>query len=508
MCYNPKIFYFTKEHVNSFHSFAQLRFEDVRNSTGKYIESRTIKCGKCEECLEEKRLNWTKRLVADLFSLKSKFYFLTLTYDAEHVPVIPFGKKFQKYQTKKQTYNIYTQHLSDVCESVTLGSNNEYISHKLKSGVFIPPQPSNKRWRYNEAKLRYQCRYEDFEPVSEIFQMVHSKYDVDLFLKRFRINMKRLGLDVTCKFRYALVSEYGCAGERPHYHAIIYGFPHNYSDIAIRDCLRASWSNGFIKLDKPKISAIRYVTKYMYSKSVVPKGCPQNFRLFSSGIGSDFDPLKLTCDEDLTQMFVPMGKNGSFKFVSIPLQCLAYYYKKEVNCPLYESYKRKINDVDLCVRSFGSCGMFRDTDALRVLPKHCTSMLQALRNVRLSSLTPSWMYTALDEKEHVLKEQYDFELNYSYAIEAFEQHKSVPPVGVRRKYTQLIAQCKKLLEKCSASLQKPVRAKMREIRYFYKCLFKSYTYDEYWSNWLVCNDVWIQRHMLPHRRIVANECPF
>lgn len=508
MCYNPKIFYFNKERVGSFHTYTQLRFETIMNSYGHYYESRVIKCGKCEECLEEKRLNWSKRLVADLFSLKSKFYFLTLTYDAEHVPVIPVGKKFQKYQTKKQTYNIYTQHLSDVCESVTLGSNNEYISHKLKHGEFIPPQPRNKKWRYNEAKLRYKCRYEDFEPVPECFQMVHSKYDVDLFLKRFRINMKRMGLDLTNKLRYALVSEYGCAGERPHYHAIIYGFPHHYPDMAIRDCLRASWSNGFIKLDKPKVSAIRYVTKYMYSKSVVPKGCPQNFRLFSSGIGSDFDPERLTCDDDLTQMFVPMGKNGAFKFVTIPAQCLAFYYKKIVKCPIYEAWHRKVHNLSMCAKIYGECNGIEDWKQFLNLPKYCVSMLQAVTARRIKSISPSWMYSTIDEKAHELKEQQDFEVNYSYAIEALERGTSVPPVKVRVKYSQLLAQCKKLLDKCSLALQKPIRARMREIRYHYRRIFASYTYESYWSTWLQVNDPWIQSHMLPHSRISANVCPF
>lgn len=508
MCYNPKTFYFTRERVNTFHTFVQARFEELTHSTGKYIESRQVDCGKCEECLEKKRLNWTKRLVADLFSLKSKFYFLTLTYDAAHVPVIPVGKKFQKYQTKKQTYNIYTQHLSDVCETVTLGSNNEYISHKLKHGVFVPPQPRNKKWQYNEAKLRYECRYEDFEPVSDSFLMVHSKYDVDLFLKRFRINMKRMGLDLTDKLRYALVSEYGCAGERPHYHAIIYGFPHHYPDMAIRDCLRASWNNGFIKLDKPKVSAIRYVTKYMYTKSVVPKGCPQNFRLFSSGIGSDFDPARITCDVDLTQMFVPMGKRGVFKFVSIPLQCLSYYYKKQVNCPVYEAYKRKVNDVGLCVRSFGSCGIHKDGHAVRVLPKYCTSMLHALCSSRLVSLSPSYLYSTIDQHEHKIEDFRIRQLDIRHALESFQTGKSVPSESCRVRKARQIKAVKMLMDKCSESLRKPLRNRLREVLYRFEKLELTYTYDRYWKYFLRC-DEWTQRHVVrPSAYSLANVCPF
>lgn len=47
----------------------------------------TVPCGKCLICLQNKRADWTFRLTEELRDAKSA-NFLTLTYDAEHIPLL------------------------------------------------------------------------------------------------------------------------------------------------------------------------------------------------------------------------------------------------------------------------------------------------------------------------------------------------------------------------------------------------------------------------------------
>ena len=50
-----------------------------------------FKCGKCPECLEDSRRDWSVRLQLHTFFSGETPYFCHLTYDNKHVPVNEFG---------------------------------------------------------------------------------------------------------------------------------------------------------------------------------------------------------------------------------------------------------------------------------------------------------------------------------------------------------------------------------------------------------------------------------
>lgn len=109
------------------------------------------------------------------------------------------------------------------------------------------------------------------------------KKDVQDFLKRFRKSIEPF------KIRYFVVSEYGPKTLRPHYHMLLFNYPH-LLDNKLDEYIRTSWRNGFIRVDPVNPARINYVTSYCLDSSTLPKGYVKNFMLCSRrpGIGSGY----------------------------------------------------------------------------------------------------------------------------------------------------------------------------------------------------------------------------
>lgn len=145
--------------------------------------------------------------------------------------------------------------------------------------------------------------------------------DVQLFLKRFRIRLDRMGY--TRDFRVVYVGEYGHNYHRPHYHLLIWNIKpdkdHKYF-ILLR-ALRRSWNNGFVynKIVSPEYTAqhhgkpekcFEYVAKYIDKGCEVPEGCNPVFLCQSTkegGIGSPFIRRHAS--------YLQTSLNKDFKFV-------------------------------------------------------------------------------------------------------------------------------------------------------------------------------------------------
>lgn len=120
--------------------------------------------------------------------------------------------------------------------------------------------------------------------------------EVQLFLKRFRINLVRRGYRE--RIRYVFVGEYGKPEHlsRPHYHAILWNLHQN--DVVqfreIRELLERSWSKGFIfsrLVDAGDNKTFYYTAKYLRKDCFVPDGCNPTFVCSSNrngGIGAAY----------------------------------------------------------------------------------------------------------------------------------------------------------------------------------------------------------------------------
>ena len=118
--------------------------------------------------------------------------------------------------------------------------------------------------------------------------------EMQLFMKRFRINLQRGGFNY--KPRYVIVGEYGKNTHRPHYHALFWNI-NSKSDLEylkVADILKESWNKGFIQHRLVNLSddkGFYYTAKYLKKDCVVPDGCNPCFLLSSrghGGIGSGF----------------------------------------------------------------------------------------------------------------------------------------------------------------------------------------------------------------------------
>lgn len=118
--------------------------------------------------------------------------------------------------------------------------------------------------------------------------------EMQLFMKRFRINLKRAGFSYSP--RYVIVGEYGRKTHRPHYHAIFWNI-NSRTDLdylKVSNILSDSWSNGFIQRRLINLSDDKgffYTSKYLRKDCFVPQGMNPTFCISSrgkGGIGSRF----------------------------------------------------------------------------------------------------------------------------------------------------------------------------------------------------------------------------
>lgn len=84
-------------------------------------------------------------------------------------------------------------------------------------------------------------------PINENYQGILDKNDLKKFFKRLRKQTSR-------KFRYFACGEYGDKGNRPHYHAILYG--HSFTD---RKTIERAWSKTIGRGRNQKIEPIGHV---------------------------------------------------------------------------------------------------------------------------------------------------------------------------------------------------------------------------------------------------------
>lgn len=151
-----------------------------------------VPCGHCSACQVQKQNSFVQRCKLESLTHLSMPFFVTLTYDNEHLPYAEIdGKKYATLSVR----------------------------------------------------------------------------DVQLFLKRFRINLERK-YNQTEPIRYSVVGEYGKNTHRPHYHLLIWNInafrEHEYYKVFC--IMNDSWKKGYIKYRvvdmKDEGKTFRYTTKY------------------------------------------------------------------------------------------------------------------------------------------------------------------------------------------------------------------------------------------------------
>lgn len=127
---------------------------------------------------------------------------------------------------------------------------------------------------------------------------IHSKH-IQLFLKRLRIRLTRMGYDIS-NMRYFAVGEYGTRTQRPHYHLLFWDLPRVHPNPYLNDCKLTDYIHDAWQMSAKHTVILKrcssaggysYVAKYMSKGQNVPKGC-ESMRYLQSvrggGIGKPF----------------------------------------------------------------------------------------------------------------------------------------------------------------------------------------------------------------------------
>lgn len=185
-------------------------------------------CRKCIPCLIARQKAWVSRLVEELRNHDFN-YFVTLTYDDDHVPIDENGEMCFNKQ------------------------------HYIKLNMDM-------RKRFQQGKLA--------NPVSDLVLGSPSFLD--------------LPKDV--KYKFYLTTEYGPTTFRPHAHGVWYGLP---GDINLVEVLfRTLWPYGFVSVFPAAEGAAGYISKYLVSDGVGKDSYHGNgmppFSLMSKSLGLSY----------------------------------------------------------------------------------------------------------------------------------------------------------------------------------------------------------------------------
>lgn len=186
------------------------------------------------------------------------------------------------YFVDEETGEVYPTYLAVPC-------NHCVLCKKSKVDSFVD-------------RCRLECQVHDSKPwfITLTYDNEHlpdagvSVRDVQLFLKRFRINMERHGY--VERVRYVAVGEYGKNTHRAHYHLLVWNLS-SYTSNQYRELsylLQKSWNKGFLMhrlVDLKDDNCFYYTAKYLKKDCDVPKGMNPTFMTSSvrdGGIGSKF----------------------------------------------------------------------------------------------------------------------------------------------------------------------------------------------------------------------------
>lgn len=169
----------------------------------------TIPCNHCYACKLNKSAEWATRCMLETLDHESA-YWLTLTYDEEHLPILDAIKYNEIYET--DTHNIIVP--------VTIENDGTWIN-----GSLFPKH-------------------------------------IDEFIKKIRNKFRN------SKIRYFYCGEYGEQNQRPHYHMLLYGLPMDLSQnygYHIDENNKEHWKNPLI--DELWVHGLHDITNLEWSNA-------------------------------------------------------------------------------------------------------------------------------------------------------------------------------------------------------------------------------------------------
>lgn len=258
--------------------------------TNRYNGARiAVDCGQCDYCIHKKAQKASMRVMTAGSAFKYS-YFVTLTYDNEHIPLmsckvlhseyedaigisgdIHFGHEYHKYIPVSE----YRCDDNSALRHIFFEQVQGTVPFDREIKEYVPVKDN---WFLSMGAIRsfiYKTQSVDKTdyPVSEQFGRDNlipflNYVDVQNYIKRLRKYLyKQLGSYETLHF-YA-VGEYGPVHFRPHYHILLFTNSEEVSKI-LRYCHDKSWKLGRSDFQIARGGASSYVSSYVNSLSSAP----------------------------------------------------------------------------------------------------------------------------------------------------------------------------------------------------------------------------------------------
>lgn len=258
--------------------------------TNKYNGARiAVDCGQCDYCIHKKAQKASMRVKTAGSAFKYS-YFVTLTYDNEHVPLmsckvlhsdyddvvgisgdIHFGYEYHKYIPVSE----YQCDDSSMLRHIFFEQVQGTVPFDRETKEYAPVKDN---WFLSMDAIRsfiYKTQSVDKTdyPASEQYGCDNlipflNYVDVQNYIKRLRKYLyKQLGSYETLHF-YA-VGEYGPVHFRPHYHILLFTNSQEVSEV-LRYCHDKSWKFGRSDFQIARGGSSSYVSSYVNSLSSAP----------------------------------------------------------------------------------------------------------------------------------------------------------------------------------------------------------------------------------------------
>lgn len=259
--------------------------------TNRYTGQRiAVDCGQCDYCIYKRAQKASMRVKTAGSAFKYS-YFVTLTYDNEHVPLMNCEVLHSEYEDalsisgdkvfgyEKHSYipvSEYSCSDSSALRHIFFTQVQGTVPYNRESGQY---EPVKDNWflsmdaiRSFIAKTKSVTPYGKDEELSARYGdnlIPYLNYvDVQNYIKRLRKHLKTiLGSYETLHF-YA-VGEYGPVHFRPHYHILLFTNSKEVSKV-LRQCHDKSWKLGRSDFQASRGGAASYVASYVNSLSSAP----------------------------------------------------------------------------------------------------------------------------------------------------------------------------------------------------------------------------------------------
>lgn len=259
--------------------------------TNKYSGARiAVDCGQCDYCIHKKAMKASMRVKTAGSSFKYS-YFVTLTYDNEHVPLfkcevldniyddvlnesgdLHFGYEKHSFVPVSEYSCADSSQLRHIFFSQVQGTvpyNRALSKHEeVEDNWFLSMDAIRSFIDKTKTDTPYGANGELSDRYGNNLIPFLNYVDVQNYIKRLRKHLfQKLGSYETLHF-YA-VGEYGPVHFRPHYHLLLFTNSDKVAEV-LRYCHSKSWKLGRSDFQRSAGGAGSYVASYVNSLSAAP----------------------------------------------------------------------------------------------------------------------------------------------------------------------------------------------------------------------------------------------